>query len=76
METIPYIKFRISASRIDTENKYTLAHIHLLEDTVSTSLGIHHAKYLQDMICHALSLAHGTHMDKNDRFTYTFPFKL
>ena len=48
----------------------------MVEDTTRTALGKQYPKYLQDIICHALSLTQGTRIDGNDRFTYTFPFSL
>jgi hypothetical protein len=76
MNKLPYIKFRIAQSRLDNNNRYQLAKIRMVEDSASAKLGGEYPKYFQDIICHALSLTHGIHIDGNDRFTYTFPFKL
>lgn len=76
MNELPHIKFKITQSNLDDTNRYQLAKIRMVEDSASTKLGGEYPKYLQDIICHALSLTHGIHIDGNDRFTYTFPFKL
>lgn len=76
MNELPHIKFKITQSNLDDTNRYQLAKIRMVEDSASTKLGGEYPKYFQDIICHALSLTHGIHIDGNDRFTYTFPFKL
>lgn len=76
MNELPHIKFKIAQSELDDTNRYQLAKIRMVEDSASTKLGGEYPKYFQDIICHALSLTHGIHIDGNDRFTYTFPFKL
>lgn len=76
MNELPHIKFKIAQSNLDDTNRYQLVKIRMVEDSASTKLGGEYPKYFQDIICHALSLTHGIHIDGNDRFTYTFPFKL
>ena len=76
MAELPHIRFRFARAATDADGRYRLAAIHMVEDTTCTALGKQYPKYLQDIICHALSLTHGIHIDGNDRFTYTFPFKL
>lgn len=76
MNELPHIKFKIAQSSLDDTNRYQLVKIRMVEDSASTKLGGEYPKYFQDIICHALSLTHGIHIDGNDRFTYTFPFKL
>ncbi len=71
-----YIKFRISESELDGSGRYTLAKVRMVEDTTREGIGAQYPKYLHDIIMHALTLAHGVKVDGNDRFTYTFPFKL
>ena len=76
MNELPHIKFKIAQSNLDDTNRYQLVKIRMVEDSASTKLGGEYPKYFQDIICHALSLTHGIQIDGNDRFTYTFPFKL
>ena len=76
MAELPHIRFRIAKATTGPDGRYRLAAIRMVEDTTRTTLGQQYPKYLQDIICHALSLTHGIHIDGNDRFTYTFPFKL
>ena len=73
---LPHIRFRIAKATTGADGRYRLAAIRMVEDTTRTALGKQYPKYLQDIICHALSLTQGTRIDGNDRFTYTFPFSL
>jgi len=70
-----YIKVYISESRTK-DNRFVQASIRGIEDNTGESYSSSHPKLLQDIICHALSLAHGVEVEGNNAFTYTFPFKL
>lgn len=71
---LQHIKLKIIASQIDSNKHYRLAKVKVVEDTTQT--GMARGKYLQDIVCHALTLAHGVEISGNERFTYTFPFNL
>ena len=70
-----HIKVYISESRTK-DNRFVQASIRGIEDNTGESYSSSHPKLLQDIICHALSLAHGAEVEGNNAFTYTFPFKL
>ena len=70
-----YIKLHLTESRT-TGNRFAQASIRGIEDNTGESYSSSHPKLLQDIICHALSLAHGLEVEGNNGFTYTFPFKL
>lgn len=70
-----HIKVYITESRTK-DNRFTQASIRGIEDNTGESYSSSHPKLLQDIICHALSLAHGVEIEGNNGFTYTFPFKL
>ena len=70
-----YIKLNITESRIQG-NRFTQASVRSIEDATGENFASAHPKLLQDIICHALSLAHGVEIEGNNGFTYTFPFKL
>nr|DAN46122.1 MAG TPA: hypothetical protein [Caudoviricetes sp.] len=70
-----HIKVYISESRTK-DNRFVQASIRGIEDNTGESYSSSHPKLLQDIICHALSLAHGVEVEGNNAFTYTFPFKL
>lgn len=70
-----YIKVYITESRTK-DNRFVQASIRGIEDNTGESYSSSHPKLLQDIICHALSLAHGVEIEGNNAFTYTFPFKL
>ncbi len=70
-----HIKVYISESRTK-DNRFVQASIRGIEDNTGESYSSSHPKLLQDIICHALSLAHGVDIEGNNGFTYTFPFKL
>ncbi len=70
-----HIKVYISESRTK-DNRFVQASIRGIEDNTGESYSSSHPKLLQDIICHALSLAHGVEVEGNNTFTYTFPFKL
>ncbi|WP_315348061.1 hypothetical protein [Prevotella melaninogenica] len=70
-----HIKVYISESRTK-DNRFVQASIRGIEDNTGESYSSSHPKLLQDIICHALSLAHGVEVEGNNGFTYTFPFKL
>lgn len=70
-----HIKVYISESRTK-DNRFVQASIRGIEDNTGESYSSSHPKLLQDIICHALSLAHGIEVEGNNAFTYTFPFKL
>lgn len=70
-----HIKVYISESRTK-DNRFVQASIRGIEDNTGESYSLSHPKLLQDIICHALSLAHGVEVEGNNGFTYTFPFKL
>ena len=70
-----HIKVYITESRTK-DNRFVQASIRGIEDNTGESYSSSHPKLLQDIICHALSLAHGVEIDGNNGFTYTFPFKL
>lgn len=70
-----HIKVYITESRTK-DNRFIQASIRGIEDNTGESYSSSHPKLLQDIICHALSLAHGVEVEGNNAFTYTFPFKL
>ncbi|MBW4724668.1 hypothetical protein LK413_06825 [Prevotella melaninogenica] len=70
-----HIKVYITESRTK-DNRFVQASIRGIEDNTGESYSSSHPKLLQDIICHALSLAHGVEVEGNNGFTYTFPFKL
>ena len=70
-----HIKVYITESRTK-DNRFRQASIRSIEDNTGESYSSSHPKLLQDIICHALSLAHGVEVEGNNAFTYTFPFKL
>ena len=70
-----HIKVYISESRTK-DNRFVQASIRGIENNTGESYSSSHPKLLQDIICHALSLAHGVDIEGNNGFTYTFPFKL
>lgn len=70
-----HIKVYITESRTK-DNRFVQASIRGIEDNTGESYSSSLPKLLQDIICHALSLAHGVEVEGNNGFTYTFPFKL
>lgn len=70
-----HIKVYITESHTK-DNRFAQASIRGIEDNTGESYSSSHPKLLQDIICHALSLAHGVDIEGNNGFTYTFPFKL
>lgn len=70
-----HIKVYITESRTK-DNRFAQASIRGIEDNTGESYSSSHPKLLQDIICHALSLAHGVDIEGHNGFTYTFPFKL
>lgn len=70
-----YIKLNITESRTQG-NCFTQAFVRSIEDATGENFSSAHPKLLQDIICHALSLAHGVQIEGNNGFTYVFPFKL
>lgn len=70
-----HIKVYITESRTK-DNRFVQASIRGIEDNTGERKNNSHPKLLQDIICHALSLAHGVDIEGNNGFTYTFPFKL
>ena len=70
-----HITLYITESRT-TGNLFTQASVRGIEDNTGENFTSSHPKLLQDIICHALSLAHGVEIEGNNGFTYTFPFKL
>ena len=70
-----HIKVYITESRTK-DNRFAQVSIRGIEDNTGESYSSSHPKLLQDVICHALSLAHGVDIEGNNGFTYTFPFKL
>lgn len=70
-----HITLHITESRT-TGNHFTQASVRGIEDNTGENFTSAHPKLLQDIICHALSLAHGVEIESNNGFTYTFPFKL
>lgn len=76
MERPKYIRIRISESKLDGDNRYRMAKIHMIEDTTREELGMQYPKYLHDLIMHALTLTEGMKAEGNSHFTYTFPFRL
>lgn len=70
-----HIKLYIAESRTK-DNRFVQASVRGIEDNTGESYSSSHPKLLQDIICHALSLAHGVEIEGNNGFTYTFPFKL
>lgn len=70
-----HIKVYVTESRTK-DNRFAQASICSIEDNTGENFTSSHPKLLQDIICHALSLAHGVDIEGNNGFTYTFPFKL
>ena len=70
-----HIKLYIAESRTK-DNHFVQASVRGIEDNTGESFSSSHPKLLQDIICHALSLAHGVQIEGNNGFTYVFPFKL
>lgn len=70
-----HIKLYIAESRTK-DNRFVQASVRGIEDNTGESFSSSHPKLLQDIICHALSLAHGVEIEGNNGFTYVFPFKL
>ena len=70
-----HIKVYITESR-KKDNRFVQASIRGIEDNTGESFSSSHPQLLQDIICHALSLAHGVEIEGNNGFTYTFPFRL
>ena len=70
-----HIKVYITESRTK-DNRFVQASVRGIEDNTGESFKTSHPKLLLDIICHALSLAHGVEIEGNNGFTYTFPFKL
>ena len=70
-----YIKLHITESHV-TDNRFTQASVRSIEDATGQNFASAHPKLLQDIVCHALSLAHGVQIEGNNGFTYVFPFKL
>lgn len=73
---LQHIKLKIRASKLNSNKHYRLAKVKVVEDTTRTQPEMARGKYLQDIVCHALTLAHGIEISGNERFTYTFPFNL
>ncbi len=72
MSNIPYIKFRVSQSSLDQNGRLTQASVHALGGTFTENAA--YQKYLVDILAHHLA---GAALDvENQRFTFTFPFKL
>ena len=66
------IKFKISQSASNNNGHNTCTTIHCVSGTLTQNKV--HQKYMAEIIAHALSTMG---MDiENERFTYTFPFKL
>lgn len=70
-----HIKLYIAESRTK-DNHFVQASVRGIEDNTGESFSSSHPKLLQDIICHALSLAHGVEIEGNNGFSYIFPFKL
>lgn len=70
-----HITLHITESRTQG-NCFTQASVRSIEDATGENFASAHPKLLQDIVCHALSLAHGVQIEGNNGFTYTFPFKL
>jgi hypothetical protein len=58
------------------DNRFAQVTVQRIEDSTGENFTSAHPKLLQDIICHALSLAHGVEIEGNRGFTYTFPFNL
>lgn len=72
MSSPKYIKFRISSSGVDGQGNPANATIHAVGGTFTDNAA--YQKYLTDIIAHYLA---GTAFEvENQRFTFTFPFKL
>nr|DAF53127.1 MAG TPA: hypothetical protein [Siphoviridae sp. ctLdn10]DAN27170.1 MAG TPA: hypothetical protein [Caudoviricetes sp.] len=70
-----HITLHLTESRT-VDGVFTQASVRGIEDATGQNFASAHPKLLQDIICHALSLAHGLEVEGNNGFTYTFPFKL
>lgn len=70
-----HITLHITESRI-VDDVFTQASVRSIEDATGENFVSAHPKLLQDIVCHALSLAHGVQIEGNNGFTYVFPFKL
>ena len=60
-----YIKLHLTESRTK-DNRFVQASIRSIEDNTGENFTSSHPKLLQDIICHALSLAHAS--DKGNLF--------
>lgn len=70
-----HITLHLTESRT-VDGVFTQASVRGIEDATGQNFASAHPKLLQDIICQALSLAHGLEVEGNNGFTYTFPFKL
>jgi hypothetical protein len=75
MSKLPHIKFSITAGVINSAGYFSSVTIRRIEDAAD-AYGGNYPKYLDSIIMHALSHAPGIEIGQNDRFPYTFPFKL
>lgn len=71
-----YIKLFITESKLASKGGFAQTTIRGIEDATAENFSSAHPKLLQDIVCHALSLAHGVEIEGNRGFTYTFPFNL
>lgn len=70
-----HIRLYITESHT-ANDRFTQASIRGVEDATGENFSSAHPKLLQDIVCHALSLAYGVEIEGNRGFTYTFPFNL
>ena len=70
-----HIRLHITESRT-AGGRFTQVSVRGMEDATGRNSVPAHPKLLQDILCHALSLAHGVEMEGGKGFAYTFPFKL
>lgn len=71
-----HIKLHITEGHRIDDDRFAQVSINRIEDATGEGFVSAHPKLLQDIICHALSLAHGVEIEGNRGFTYVFPFKL
>lgn len=70
------IKLYITQAQCTDKGNFKQVAIRGIEDSTGENFALAHPKLLQDIICHALSLAQGINIEGNRGFTYVFPIKL
>lgn len=76
MTTPSYIRIKIRKSTLDGDGRHRMVTVSRTEDTSTAEMGTAWSKYLNSVVMHALSWQDGVKVDEEDKFTYTFPFRL